>query len=226
MWDLVLVLLLAALVARAAQAPATQAVAVEERRRFVPPEVPVSFGPEARWIVVRGVNVDRVLDLLPVEDVERCGWRDGLQDAADRDTVFVADVGDEWVLIFSQGLPLPEPEAGSRAFDRLVQGLATSLRREVFFFLAEGDRGRLGWAWVGPEKVVRVVRWERGGVHTSTGEALPAEALAGAHSWGQAPEAAAIYDLATRWTVDVRDLASRGVRGLGWLARWREAVWI
>ncbi len=224
-WVLVVLLLAVALLAQASGPGVSSAEAPDDRRRFVPPEVPVPLPAQARWIAIRGVTADQLLDQLPIEDRERCGWRDGLQDAGDPDTLFVADAGDEWVLLVSAGLPLPEHEGASPAFERLAQGLATSLRRELFFFAAESRRDLYVWAWLGPEEVVRVVRWERGVLVVNIGEVLPAEEAVGPRLSEAGPSAEIVAEIAARWCLDGRVLAGRGIRGLGWLARWREAVW-
>jgi hypothetical protein len=162
-----------------------------------PPDQPVSFGHEMKWLAVGSDAPAQVMDALGLSEVESIGWPEGMAAAHARELVFVTPPIEGWVLVVGRSLPELAP---------LVERLSRALATEVQAFEPHAWRRAVEGA------SVRAFGWS-GGAFLDQGEPTPAE------EGIDEPDEADVMRVAAHWSVDPSTLDAYARVGLGWRAR-------
>ena len=87
------------------------------------PDAPVPFGYKMTWIAIRLSDPTAILDVLPIDELQRANWSTGISAAYSHHT-FVSPPIDGWVLVLSNNIPGLDTEDRSADWKRLMERLA------------------------------------------------------------------------------------------------------
>jgi len=200
---------------RAARAAAASATPAESAISAVP-DPPQPFGYKTLWFALRAPSTSAVAEALRLEDAAPANWRSGLE-ASRAGLVFVSPLVRGWAFVVSDSLPqLDGGESGARCRESLA---ALSQRfGEAFYFgthriveyhawaRSENGEMRRAFAYLGEAGELLLDEGQ------PTHEERAAEAVFDAElvEQGGAPDEESVLAVASRWTIDPRELASAG----------------
>lgn len=109
----------------------------------------------ARWLAIKGHNVENVQAALGLQHAIPCTWEDGLIEARDH-KLFVSPPISGWILVF--GSDLPEPSDDVDACFHFLSRLSRQLGH-VQYFSSNRVVGNHSWALVDQGRVFRAYAW-------------------------------------------------------------------
>jgi hypothetical protein len=187
-------------------------------------EVTRGFGYQTMWLAVRAKPTKAVADALDLTKVRAVGWNPGV-DAAYAGAVFVTPPLGAWTV--AVGTRLPDFTEGKGALGRLA-ALSQTLG-EVQFFGTRRAGETHAWAKAVNGDLLRAYRFvaEQRQITRFVGEPTPAEWELGIGTappvgrrddwWETTPDEDAVFALASRWSLDPRNLDGGPMPGAGLL---------
>lgn len=109
------------------------------------PDAPIAFGYKCTWLAIRSMDVDEVVNCLPISDLRRANWKSG-REAVYKNHTFVSPSVNGWVFVVSHQLPElgypPHQESWSSLMSKL------SIRfDDVQYFGTHRVSSFHAWAW-------------------------------------------------------------------------------
>jgi hypothetical protein len=169
-------------------------------------DTPVSFGYKSAWVAVGTTDTRAVAKTLGLQRAVDCSWQDGVNGAYKLLGVFVTPPIRGWTLAVGK-----LPELSDKRCLSLLEQISRRFKL-VFYFGTHRIVEYQAWGIAEEGDLRRAHVWsgERGEFLLNIGERTPVEIELGAgiEDFEQAPNEETVLELASRWTIDPRELDS------------------
>ncbi|SFQ82270.1 hypothetical protein [Hymenobacter arizonensis] len=200
------------------------------------PDGPEGFGYKMAWIAVRTTDTAALLQALPVDQLQRCTWQQGVAGAYGP-SVFVTPAVGAWTLVAGTSLPFLDRPAAVQAAQALLLPLSRTFG-EAQYFSSHRVVEAHGWMKAVDGQLVRAYAHvgDQGETVVASGTRTAAEPVTLVNTLSAAAQRDAAYrerpdvtspdeelvmQVAGRWSVDPTTLEERHdvAPGLGWQGR-------